>query len=81
MSAAKIWVPWKSCDVFFDFTCSCGARGDAEGYFVYNIHCPACGKVWTVPQTIALVEKPDGVEDDPLTQTADLSGSQPKVAL
>jgi hypothetical protein len=47
---------WKGTDVCLDFHCICGADEHVHGDFVYGIRCTACGRVYTMPDTLILRE-------------------------
>lgn len=52
----SVYVQWKGTDVCLDFHCICGADEHVDGDFVYGIRCTACGRVYTMPDTLVLVE-------------------------
>lgn len=51
---AKVFVPWKNCDVFFEVECECGNYGIAAGHCAYLIECDECGAIWEMPTNIEI---------------------------
>lgn len=51
-----VWVQWKGTDVCLDFVCECGAYDHIDGFFIYRILCVACGRVYSLPETLPLVQ-------------------------
>jgi hypothetical protein len=62
-----VFLQWKGTDVCLDFHCVCGADGHFDGYFAYALRCAECGRVWSLPHSVALVEGSDNdvVKDVP----------------
>lgn len=56
IEGTSVFIQWKGTDVCLDFWCECGGAGHVDGMFVHSVRCPGCGKAWTLPHTIALVE-------------------------
>jgi hypothetical protein len=51
-----VFIQWKGTEVCLDFRCECGAVGHIDGMFVYAVRCAECGKSFSMPHTIQLVE-------------------------
>jgi len=52
-------IQWSGTDVCLDFRCSCGFQGHFDGEFAYHLLCSRCGKTWTLPHTVGLIEDGD----------------------
>ena len=53
------FIQWKGTEVCMDFSCECGGGGHFDGMFAYYVRCPDCGKVWTMPHSVSLIEAKD----------------------
>ncbi len=52
----NVFIQWKGTDLCCDFHCECGAHRHIDADFVYAIECDACGAVYQMPHTVALVK-------------------------
>ena len=67
IEGAHAFIQWKGTDICLDFHCECGADGHFDGDFAYALRCAECGRVWSLPHSVALVEGSDNgiVKDVP----------------
>jgi hypothetical protein len=56
IEGTNVFIQWKGTDVCLDFRCECGAEGHLDSDFAYSLRCAECGKSWSMPHTIQLVE-------------------------
>lgn len=63
MAAPDLFVQWKGTNACADFLCRCGNSFHFDRDFLYYIQCHACGAVYQVPHTLALVEVTEGWSD------------------
>jgi hypothetical protein len=45
----QVYVQWKGTDVCLDFNCECGTGSHFDGYFLYALQCPGCGRKYDMP--------------------------------
>jgi hypothetical protein len=64
----SVYIQWKGTDACLDFHCECGNHGHIDADFVYGVRCSACGRTYTLPDTLTLAE---GVPDNELVQNVD----------
>lgn len=52
----SVFVQWKGTEVCLDFHCLCGKGGHFHGDFAYGLRCRFCQRVYTMPETLTLIE-------------------------
>jgi hypothetical protein len=55
IEGTSVFVQWKGTNVCLDYYCECGVQGHFDGFFAYQLRCGACGKVFDMPHSFALV--------------------------
>jgi len=56
----SVYIQWKGTDVCIDFHCLCDTEDDVagvghfDGYGMYAIRCPRCGRVYELPTELPL---------------------------
>lgn len=63
------WIQWKGTQVCMDVHCQCGAHFHVDGWFAYQVKCPACNIVYSCNGHIELIKltNPDPKDCKPLT--------------
>lgn len=56
----SLFIQWKGTDACLDFHCLCGKDGHYDGLFAYGLRCSHCKRVYTLPDTLTLVEGAPG---------------------
>ena len=54
MTTASASLQWEGTDACADILCICGATGHFDGYFMYNLECYECHRVYDVLSDIVL---------------------------
>ena len=49
-------IQWKGTDVCVDITCECGCKSHFDGFNMYYVKCPECGKVYEAQNKISFEE-------------------------
>jgi len=64
-----VGLQWKGSDICADFHCKCGAHGHIDADFVYYYKCAKCGRIYSMPGWMPLMELPPD-----LIEALDVSG-------
>jgi hypothetical protein len=54
----EAFIQWKGTEVCLDFYCPCGMQSHYDGGFAYALECQSCGRVFDMPHTVQLRERP-----------------------
>lgn len=50
------FIQWKGTDACMDIHCICGVHGHLDDFFIYNVKCRNCKRVYSVSSNIELLE-------------------------